>query len=132
MWADEAALDAAGRRLDEWESSIAARAEQAKTLSARIQELTGTAHNTDRTVDVTVDGAGLLIDLRLDERVRQQSAAHTARQILETTRAARTDLLRQVREVTGELLGDDASTRAIIDSYRSRLSHDQGSSDARR
>ncbi|WP_405431911.1 YbaB/EbfC family nucleoid-associated protein [Micromonospora sp. NBC_00617] len=132
MWADEAALDAAGRRLDEWESSLAERAERAKTLSARMQQLTGTAHNTDRTVDVTVDAAGLLSDLRLDERIRQQSAAHTARQILETTRAARTDLLSQVREVTVELLGDDASARAIIDSYRGRLAGDPGSSDADR
>ncbi|CCH19410.1 hypothetical protein [Micromonospora lupini] len=132
MWADEAALDAAGRRLDEWESSLAERAERAKTLSARMWELTGTAHNADRTVNVTVDSAGLLIDLRLDERTRQQSAAHTARQILDTTRAARTDLLRQVRAVTVESLGDDASARAIIDSYRDRLAGDQGPSDADR
>ncbi|MGC4880392.1 YbaB/EbfC family DNA-binding protein [Micromonospora sp. DT43] len=132
MWSDEAALDAAGRRLDEWESSLAERAERAKTLSARMRELRGTAHNTDRTVAIAVDSAGLLIDLRLDERIRQQSAAHTARQILDTTRAAHTDLLRQVREVTVELLGDDASARAIIDSYRDRLAGDQGSSDADR
>ncbi|MET8364795.1 YbaB/EbfC family DNA-binding protein [Micromonospora sp. NPDC005194] len=132
MWADEAALDAAGRRLDEWESSLAERAERAKTLSARMQDLTGSARNADRTIDVTVDSAGLLIDLRLDERIRQQSAARTARQILDTTRAARTDLLRQVADVTAESLGDDASAQAIIDSYRSRLSRDQGPSDARR
>ncbi|MEU4335283.1 YbaB/EbfC family DNA-binding protein [Micromonospora lupini] len=132
MWADEAALDAAGRRLDEWESSLAERAERAKTLSARMRELTGTAHNTDRTVAITVDSAGLLIDLRLDERTRQQSAAHTARQILDTTRAARTDLLRQVRAVTVQSLGDDASSQAIIDSYRDRLAGDQGSSDVDR
>ncbi|MET7669708.1 YbaB/EbfC family DNA-binding protein [Micromonospora luteifusca] len=130
MWADDAALDAAGRRLDEWESSLAERARRARTLSARIQVLTGTAHNTDRTVDVTVDSAGLLVDLRLDERIRQQSAAHTAQQILATTRAARTDLLRQVSKVAVESLGDDASARPIIDTYRSRLTRDQGSSDA--
>ncbi|MEV4389770.1 YbaB/EbfC family DNA-binding protein [Micromonospora sp. NPDC049580] len=132
MWADDAALDAAGRRLDEWESSLAERAERAKTLSARMQELTGSARSADRMIDVTVDSAGLLIDLRLDERTRQQSAARTAQQILDTTRAARTDLLRQVAEVTAESLGDDPSARAIIDSYRSRLGHDQGPSDARR
>ncbi|MEU8166935.1 YbaB/EbfC family DNA-binding protein [Micromonospora sp. NPDC049004] len=132
MWADDAALDAAGRRLDEWESSLAERAERAKTLSTRMRELTGTAHTPDRSVQVTVDSAGLLIDLQLDERTRQQPAARTAQQILDTTRAARADLLRQVADVTAESLGDDASTRAIIDSYRSRLSHDQGSSDARR
>ncbi|WP_410813752.1 YbaB/EbfC family DNA-binding protein [Micromonospora sp. 067-2] len=132
MWADDAALDAAGRRLDAWESSLTERAERAKTLSARMRDLTGTARNADRTVGVTVDSAGLLIDLRLDERIRQQSAAHTAQQILETTGAARTDLLRQVASATAESLGDDASARAIVDSYRNRLIHDQGASDARR
>lgn len=132
MWADDAALDAAGRRLDEWESSLAERAARAKTLSARMQELNGTATNTDRTVGVTVECSGLLIGLWLGERIRQQPAAHTAQQILETTAAARTDLLRQVHELTVEFLGDDASARAIIDSYRSRLAGDQGSSDADR
>ncbi|RAO27725.1 hypothetical protein PSN13_05613 [Micromonospora saelicesensis] len=132
MWADDAALDAAERRLDEWESSLAERAARAKTLSATMRDLTGTAHNADRTVDVTVDSAGLLIDLRLDERIRQQPAAHTARQILETTTAARADLLRQVSATVAESLGDDASAQAIIDSYRSRLLPDQESNDARR
>ncbi|MEV4495362.1 YbaB/EbfC family DNA-binding protein [Micromonospora arborensis] len=132
MWADEAALDAAQRRLDEWESSLAEQAERAKTLSTRMRGLTGTARNVDRTVEVTVDSAGLLIDLRLDERTRQQSAAGTARQILETTRAAVADLLRQVSAAAVESLGDGASAQAVIDSYRSRLSRDEGHSDARR
>ncbi|MGC4850917.1 YbaB/EbfC family DNA-binding protein [Micromonospora sp. DT15] len=131
VWADDAALDAAERRLDEWETSLAERATRAKTLSATMRGLTGTAHNTDRTVDVTVDSVGLLIDLRLDERVRQQPAAHTARQILETTAAARADLLRQVTVAATESF-DDASAQAIIHSYRSRLLPDQGSNDARR
>ncbi|MEU8386667.1 YbaB/EbfC family DNA-binding protein [Micromonospora sp. NPDC048843] len=132
MWADDAALDAAERRLDEWETSLAERAERAKTLSAAMRGLTGTARNPDRTVDVTVDSAGLLIDLRLDERIRQQPAAHTARQILETTTAARADLLRQVSDAATQSSGDDPSVQAIIDSYRSRLLPDQGSNDARR
>ncbi|MGW5558197.1 YbaB/EbfC family nucleoid-associated protein [Micromonospora sp. NPDC003944] len=132
MWADDAALDAAERRLNEWETSLAERAARAKTLSATMRDLTGTARNADRTVDVTVDAAGLLIDLRLDERVRQHPAAHTAQQIMETTTAARADLLRQVREATTQSLGDDPSAQAIIDSYRTRLIRDQGSDDARR
>ncbi|WP_430502562.1 YbaB/EbfC family DNA-binding protein [Micromonospora trifolii] len=132
MWADDAALDAAERRLDDWETSLAERAKRAKTLSATMRDLTGTAHNADQTVDVTVDSAGLLIDLRLDERIRQQPAAHTARQILETTTAARADLLRQVSDAVTESLGDDASAQAIIDSYRTRVLRDQGPDDARR
>ncbi|WP_233513652.1 YbaB/EbfC family nucleoid-associated protein [Micromonospora craterilacus] len=122
MWADEAALDATGRRLDEWESSIADRATRAKALSTRVQALTGTAHSPDRTVEVTVDSAGLLVDLRLDERVRQQSATQTARQVLATTRAAQADLLRRIAAATDETLGNaDPAGSAVVDSYRRRL-----------
>ncbi|NYF59339.1 YbaB/EbfC family nucleoid-associated protein [Micromonospora purpureochromogenes] len=131
MWTDEAALDAAERRLDQWESGLAERAEQAKSLSARVQALTGTATSTDRAVTVTVDATGGLLDLRLDERVRQHSAAHTARLILEITRAARADLLRQVTEATaGTLDRDDPTGQAIVESYRSRLRPDPGEAHA--
>ncbi|MEV6811307.1 YbaB/EbfC family DNA-binding protein [Micromonospora sp. NPDC051296] len=122
MWADEAALDAVGRRLDEWESSFADRAARARTLSTRVQALTGNAHSPDRTVEVTVDSTGLLVDLRLDEQVRQHSAAQTARQVLATTRAAQADLMRRITAATNETLGDDdPAAAAIVDSYRRRL-----------
>ncbi|MFI9644163.1 YbaB/EbfC family DNA-binding protein [Micromonospora sp. NPDC051925] len=133
MWADEAALDAAARRLDEWESSFAERAERAKTLSARVQALTGTARSPDRTIEVTVDSTGLLVDLRLDEQTRQHSATHTARQIVATTRAAHADLLRQLTAATHRTLGDgDPAGQAIVESYRRRLDPGQGTPDAHR
>ncbi|MEU1757185.1 YbaB/EbfC family DNA-binding protein [Micromonospora matsumotoense] len=133
MWADEAALDAAARRLDGWESSFTDRAERAKHLAAQVQALTGTARSPDRTIEVTVDPTGLLIDLRLDEQTRQHSAAHTARGILATTRAARADLLRQLTEATTRVLGaDDPTAQAIIESHRQRLAPGQGPPDAHR
>ncbi|MBY8870474.1 YbaB/EbfC family nucleoid-associated protein [Micromonospora sp. PLK6-60] len=119
MWADEAALDAAARRLDDWEASLAERARRTRSLTGRLQELTGTARSPDRLVEVTVDSAGHLIDLHLDERTRQHPAAHTARQIVTTGAAARADLLRQVTEATRAALGDDDPTAAaIIESYQ--------------
>ncbi len=133
MWADEAGLDATQRRLDEWESSFADRAERAKALSARMRSLTGTAHSPDRTVEVTVDSAGLLVDLRLDDRVRQQSGAHTARQVISTTRAARADLLRRITAATTETLGDDdPAGPAVVDSYRRRLAPEHPTPDVGR
>ncbi|MFI7214285.1 YbaB/EbfC family nucleoid-associated protein [Micromonospora maritima] len=133
MWADEAALDAATRRLDEWESSLADRAARARDLSTRTRALTGTARSADDLVEVTVDPSGALTDLRLDERTRQHSAAHTARQILATTRAARVDLLRQLTEATTQALGDDdPAARAIVESHRRRLDPDPGTPDAGR
>jgi hypothetical protein len=133
MWSDEAALEEATRRLDDWESSIAARAARAKTLAEKIQALTGTAVSPDRRVQVTVDSSGLLVDLRLDESTRQNSAAHTARQILDTTRDARANLLKKVAEVA-TLTFDvgDPTPALLVDSYRRRLCPDQGAPDARR
>ncbi|MFF3855953.1 YbaB/EbfC family DNA-binding protein [Micromonospora sp. NPDC002575] len=133
MWADEAALDAATRRLDEWESSIADRAARAQALSAQARALTGTARSPDRTVEVTVDAVGLLVDLRLHEQTRQQPAAHTARQIVATTRAAHADLLRQLTEATAQTLGDDdPAGQAIVEDYRRRLDPGRGQPDGRR
>ncbi|MER5609107.1 YbaB/EbfC family nucleoid-associated protein [Micromonospora tulbaghiae] len=133
MWADEAALDAAARRLDEWESSLAERAERARDLSARTQALTGTARTADGLIEVTVDANGLLADLRLDERVRQHSAAHTARQILTVTRDARADLLRRLTDATTDALGaDDPAARAIVETHQRRLDPDPGTPDAGR
>ncbi|MFE9188056.1 YbaB/EbfC family nucleoid-associated protein [Micromonospora sp. NPDC007208] len=127
MWADEAALDAAGRRLDEWETSISDRAARAKALSTQVQALTGTATSPDRSVEVTVNASGLLIGLRLDERIRQYSSAQTAREIMATTRAAHADLLKRLTEATTETLGDgDPTGQAIIDSYQRRLGPDEG------
>ncbi|WP_229402259.1 YbaB/EbfC family DNA-binding protein [Micromonospora okii] len=133
MWSDEAALDEAARRLDDWESSVAARAARAKALSAQVQALTGTAASPDRRVQVTVDSSGLLVGLRLDESTRQNSAAQTARQILDTTRDARANLLRKVAEVA-TLTFDvgDPTPSLLVDSYRRRLCPDQGAPDARR
>ena len=133
MWADEAALDAAARRLDEWESSLADHAPRARDLPARTQTLTGIARSADGLVEVTVDSSGLLADLRLDERVRQHSAAHTARQILAVTRDARADLLRRLTEATTAALGaDDPAGQAIVESHQRRFGPDPGTSDAAR
>ncbi|MGW4502742.1 YbaB/EbfC family nucleoid-associated protein [Micromonospora sp. NPDC004336] len=133
MWADEAALDEATRRLDDWEASIASRAARARELSSQMQALRGTATSPDRAIQVTVDSSGLLVDLRLDERTRQRSAAHTARQILETTRAAHADLLSRITEATTEILGaEDPTAAALVESYRRRLDPDRGTPDARR
>ncbi|MEH0828799.1 MULTISPECIES: YbaB/EbfC family nucleoid-associated protein [unclassified Micromonospora] len=126
-------LDAAARRLDEWESSLAERAERARDLSARTQALTGTARTADGLIEVTVDANGLLADLRLDERVRQHSAAHTARQILTVTRDARADLLRRLTDATTDALGaDDPAARAIVETHQRRLDPDPGTPDAGR
>ncbi|MCI4066499.1 YbaB/EbfC family nucleoid-associated protein [Micromonospora sp. R77] len=113
------------RRVDDWESSLSERATRSAALADRLARLTGTATSPDRTVEATVDAAGKLVALRLEERVRATSAARTAEQVLATTHAAYADLLRQVTSATREILGpDDPAATAIVESYGRRLGGD--------
>ncbi|RAN94182.1 hypothetical protein ONO23_03895 [Micromonospora noduli] len=112
---------------------MADRAARARTLSTQVQALTGSATSPDRSVQVTVDSSGLLIDLRLDERIRQHPSAQTARHIMDTTRAAHADLLKRLTEATTETLGDsDPTGRAVIDSYQRRLGAQESRPDVQR
>ncbi|MET7747868.1 YbaB/EbfC family nucleoid-associated protein [Micromonospora sp. NPDC005367] len=132
MWADEAALDAVAQRLDRWETSFADRAQRARSLTSQIKALTGTARSPDRTVETTLDSTGKLVELRLDERIRQRPAAHIAELIVTAARSAYADLLRQVTEVTRETLGDDPAGAAIVESYQRRVRPEAGGAGAAR
>ncbi|AVT29556.1 MULTISPECIES: YbaB/EbfC family nucleoid-associated protein [unclassified Plantactinospora] len=107
MWSNEAELEAARRRVQAWQASSADRAERAAELSRRLAGLRVTTRGADGLVEVTLDSSGALVDLRLDERTRQQPAARVAEEILATVRAARAELSRRVAEATEESLRAD-------------------------
>ncbi|MDW5327918.1 YbaB/EbfC family nucleoid-associated protein, partial [Plantactinospora sp. KLBMP9567] len=122
MWNNEAELDAALRRVDAWQASFADRAERVAELSRRLAGLRVTTRGADGLVEVTLDTSGMLVDLWLDERTRQQPAAQVAVEIVATVRAARTELLHRMTEATVESLGaGDPAGQALVDSYASRL-----------
>ena len=113
-------------RIDEWERGFAERAAQAKVLAERTAQLSATAQDADGLVEVTVGSNGQVTDLRLDEKIRAQSAATTARQILAAIRAAKSSLVRQYGEVTAETVGADSVTgRAVLDGLNARLAADE-------
>lgn len=115
-------LDAAGRRIDDWQAAIEQRAAQARELAARLAALTATAHSDDNLVTVRVGADGGLTGLELDERVRRRPAADTAAQILATLAAAQADLRAQATTVTEETVGADSETgRAVLASLTRRL-----------
>lgn len=112
-------------RIDEWERGFAERAAQAKALAERTAHLSGTARGVDGLVEVTVGPNGQITELQLDEKIRRQSAATTARQILSTVQAAQRALLRQVGEVAAETVGADSATgKAVLAGLSDRLSAD--------
>jgi hypothetical protein len=110
-------------RIDEWENGFAERAAQAKALAERTAQLSAIARGVDGLVEATVGPNGQVTGLRLDEEIRRQSAATTARQILSTIRAAQRALLRQVGDVAAETVGADSATgKAVIAGLSDRLS----------
>ena len=109
-------------RIDEWERSLSRRAEQAQELARRTAELTATARSRDGLVEVTVDAEGRVERIHLDERTRQQPAEVTARDLMQTLRAATALLLKQFQEATAETVGAETETgQMLIAGLRNRL-----------
>jgi DNA-binding protein YbaB len=114
-------LDAAERLVDDWQAGIEARAAQTRDLAARLGALTATALSEDGLVSVTVGASGAITDLSLKEGIRERPATDTAREILETLRAAQASLTEAATAVTAETVGADSETgKAIIASYAAR------------
>jgi DNA-binding protein YbaB len=113
--------DAAERRIDDWQAGFEQRAAQARELAARLTRLTASARSDNGLVTVTVGGNGMLTGLELDEDVRRQPAAETARQILATLTAAQAGLVAQATAVTAETVGADSETgKAVLASLARR------------
>jgi DNA-binding protein YbaB len=114
-------LDAAERRIDDWQAGIEARAAQTRDLAARLGALKATANSEDGLVSVTVGASGAITDLVLKEGIRERRATETAREILQTLRAAQASLTEAATAVTAETVGADSATgKAIIASYVAR------------
>lgn len=88
-------MDAADRRIDDWQAGLDERLERARSVAGTLHALTGTARSVNGLVTVTVDSAGALLGLDLHDDVSGRPARWIAEQILATTRAARADLVRR-------------------------------------
>jgi len=88
----------------------------ARGLDARL------AREGDGIVQVTVGSGGQITGLRLDEEIRRQPAATTARQILAAISLAEVAPVRDFAQVTADTVGLDSATgRAVMNSLNLRL-----------
>jgi len=73
-------------------------------------------------VEVTVGSDGHITDLRLDEDIRRQPAATTARQILAAVNSAKVSVAQEFARAAAETVGLDTATgRALMNSLNVRL-----------
>ncbi|WP_179855700.1 YbaB/EbfC family nucleoid-associated protein [Paractinoplanes atraurantiacus] len=106
-------------RIEERQRGFEERAAQARALTERVAGLSATAREGDGIVEVTLGSNGQIVDLRLDEEIRRQPAAATARQILAAVKAADQELARQFAQATDETMGLDSATgQALMKGFR--------------
>lgn len=109
-------------RIEQWERGFEERAAQARVLAERASGLSATAREGDGMVEVTVGSGGQITGLRLDEEIRRQPAATTARQILVAITSAKASLVRDFAQATADTVGLDSATgQAVMNSLNVRL-----------
>ncbi|GIF98462.1 YbaB/EbfC family nucleoid-associated protein [Catellatospora citrea] len=95
-------LDAADRRIGDWQATLEERARRAADFAAQVRDLAVDASVLDGAVTATVDQGGHLVGLKLHDRVRELPAERIAAAVLAATRAARAGLAAHVRELAAE------------------------------
>ncbi|MEU4470675.1 YbaB/EbfC family nucleoid-associated protein [Micromonospora sp. NPDC023888] len=114
--------DGAMDRLAEWKGRLDQLATATDAMSERVQELRVTVADGNGLVEVTVDSAGALVDLRLGQRIQRVAPDVVARTIMSTIGLAKRQLADRAQEVIGETLGTDSpAARAIAERVGQQL-----------
>ncbi|MET8042108.1 YbaB/EbfC family nucleoid-associated protein [Micromonospora sp. NPDC005215] len=114
--------DGAMDRLAEWKGRLDQLATATDAMSERVQELRVTVADGNGLVEVTVDSAGALVDLRLGQRIQRVAPDVVARTIMSTIGLAKRQLADRAQEIIGETLGTDSpAARAIAERVGQQL-----------
>jgi hypothetical protein len=112
-----------------WKGRIDRLAADTQAMSSRLQDLRVTAADDNGLAEVTIDSAGILVDLRLGKQIQRVAPEVTARTIMETLRRARTQLADRSKEIITETLGADSeAARGIAERVGQRLRADEDAS----
>ncbi|GAA2395352.1 hypothetical protein Cme02nite_55540 [Catellatospora methionotrophica] len=98
----ESDADRLDDRIEAWQVVLEDRARRAADLATQVRDLRVDASIGHGLITATVDQAGRLKDLKLDERVRSWPVERIAQGVLAATDAAHQALAAHVRELTVE------------------------------
>ena len=122
--------DGAMEQLRAWKGRIDRLAADTQAMSTAFQDLRVTVADDNGLAEVTVDSAGVLIDLKLGRQVQRVAPEVTARTIMETIRRARTQVANRSREIITDTLGSDSdAARGIAERVSQRLLPDDSPGD---
>lgn len=113
--------DAARTYLHDWQQRIQDNAERARTVADRLATLRGSARDSNSLVEVTVDSAGALADVRFEPRSRGTAPETLSHAVLEAARLARRQVTERAQHLVTETLGPGSTTaRAINEQIANR------------
>jgi DNA-binding protein YbaB len=115
-------IEAAEDWVRSWTAAASERAAAAQALSDQVSHLSVAASDRDGAVTVTVNGSGVMIDLRLTEAAGRQPMDRLARTILRTMHIAQSSLADRVAGIAAQTTGADSETaRAVVSSFERRF-----------
>ncbi|SCG72437.1 YbaB/EbfC family nucleoid-associated protein [Micromonospora coxensis] len=114
--------DGARERLSAWKGRIDKMAADTRAMSDRLQQLRVTATDDNGLVEVTIDSAGAVVDLRLGRQIQRVAPEVVARTIMDTIRDAKGQVADRSQEIIAETVGTgSAAARAIAERVGQQL-----------
>ena len=113
--------DSARDYLRSWQQRVDTLAANTRTMSDRIGQLRAGGKDGNGLAEATVDADGVLIDLRLTDRIHRFEPDVVARAVLSAQREARVAAAARAREIAVETLGPDSLTARAIGDRMQRL-----------
>ena len=114
--------DASRAYLQSWKEKADEAAARANAMAEQLQRLRTTAKDENGLAEVTIDSSGVLLDLKLTDRIRNYTPDAVSRAVLGALREARLTAARRAHDIAVETMGPDSlSARTIADRMRQQL-----------
>jgi DNA-binding protein YbaB len=114
--------DASREYLRSWKENVDRAAARAAVMTERMERLRVTARDGNGLAEVTIDSAGVLVDLKLTDRIHRFEPEAVARAVMSALREARATAADRAHDIAVETMGPDSlSARTIADRMRHAL-----------
>jgi len=105
--------DASRDYLRSWRDDAERKAERAGSMAAQIEQLRTSATDDDNLAEVTVDSAGVLVDLVLTERIHRHEPQVVAQAVMSALQKARIRTAERARDIAVEAMGPDSMSAQV-------------------
>jgi DNA-binding protein YbaB len=106
--------DASREYVRGWQERVRERTERGLGMTERLRQLRVSAKDGKGIVEVTIDSSGVLVDLKLTERIHRVAPEVVDRAILSALGTARKQAAEQAQQIAVQALGAESPTARMI------------------